>query len=319
MFRISGVVGKMEDLLNNAIKSIELGVEDYKKEDPKRVLSAIRNMHSGVVLLCKKVLWDISPNQIYRDGDTRSSELTIAHVEIDMRRPTIGVKVIEDRLKKAGVNIDWDNMHRLTRIRNKVEHLFMDEGSKIAVEALASVVPIVDELLTSHLNRDPAKEFGVGVWETILRNKDVFEKRKKICLESFRKISNWPPNFIDKCISEMECPKCQSKLILQSDKTNVHYERIALSCMQCRVDSRKSDILELAISNVFFEEWHFVYKDGDEEPVEECQRCHRESWIVRRNHCALCHPDEYVCDCCGEISNLDNFDVNQNLCKYCLE
>lgn len=63
----------MDELLKNAIHSIEIGVEDSREmDDPRRVASAIRNIYAGVLLLCKKVLWDASPRGtdgvlIYRD------------------------------------------------------------------------------------------------------------------------------------------------------------------------------------------------------------------------------------------------------------
>ena len=46
----------MKELLENAVLSIELGVEDYQTGDERRVLSAIRNLYAGVLLLCKQVL-----------------------------------------------------------------------------------------------------------------------------------------------------------------------------------------------------------------------------------------------------------------------
>ena len=51
----------MKELLENAVLSIELGVEDYQTGDERRVLSAIRNLYAGVLLLCKQVLWNESP------------------------------------------------------------------------------------------------------------------------------------------------------------------------------------------------------------------------------------------------------------------
>jgi hypothetical protein len=53
----------MSDLLKNAIASIQLGVEDFKRnDDPRRLLSAIRNFYAGVLLLCKEVLRRLSPD-----------------------------------------------------------------------------------------------------------------------------------------------------------------------------------------------------------------------------------------------------------------
>ena len=46
----------MSHLFDNAIQSIQLGVEDYQNDDPKRAVSAVRNFYAGVLLLAKEVL-----------------------------------------------------------------------------------------------------------------------------------------------------------------------------------------------------------------------------------------------------------------------
>jgi hypothetical protein len=46
----------MNTLFDNAIQSIQLGIEDYQANDPRRALSAVRNFYSGVLLLAKEVL-----------------------------------------------------------------------------------------------------------------------------------------------------------------------------------------------------------------------------------------------------------------------
>ena len=46
----------MQNMFENAVQSIQLGVEDYKKNTPSRALSAVRNFHAGLLLLAKEVL-----------------------------------------------------------------------------------------------------------------------------------------------------------------------------------------------------------------------------------------------------------------------
>ena len=55
----------MNTLLDNAVASIQLGVEDFElsKEDPRRVISAIRNLYAGVLLLFKEELARRSPKE----------------------------------------------------------------------------------------------------------------------------------------------------------------------------------------------------------------------------------------------------------------
>ena len=46
----------MNSLFDNPIQSIQIGIEDYKHNDPKRALSAVRNFYAGTLLLAKEVL-----------------------------------------------------------------------------------------------------------------------------------------------------------------------------------------------------------------------------------------------------------------------
>jgi len=48
-------------LLQNAIDSIQVGVEDYRMDDDRRYLSAVRNICAGILLLYKEKLKRLSP------------------------------------------------------------------------------------------------------------------------------------------------------------------------------------------------------------------------------------------------------------------
>ena len=49
-------------LFENALHSIQIGVEDFGSDDPRRILSAVRNVQAGVLLLCKEKLRRLSPD-----------------------------------------------------------------------------------------------------------------------------------------------------------------------------------------------------------------------------------------------------------------
>ncbi|HDS1209226.1 hypothetical protein KE622_08000 [Shewanella algae] len=49
-------------LLNNAVESIQIGVEDFESSDARRVLSAVRNISAGILLLYKEKLRRMSPS-----------------------------------------------------------------------------------------------------------------------------------------------------------------------------------------------------------------------------------------------------------------
>jgi hypothetical protein len=52
----------MKTILENAVSSIQIGIEDYQSNDPRRVLSVVRNLSAGVLLLFKEKLRQLSPD-----------------------------------------------------------------------------------------------------------------------------------------------------------------------------------------------------------------------------------------------------------------
>ncbi len=48
-------------LLDNAVGAIQIAIEDFGSNDQRRVLGAIRNLHAGILLLCKVKLQRLSP------------------------------------------------------------------------------------------------------------------------------------------------------------------------------------------------------------------------------------------------------------------
>jgi hypothetical protein len=49
------------NLLENAIHSTRLYLQDYSAESDDRLLSAVRNLHAGILLLYKEKLHSLSP------------------------------------------------------------------------------------------------------------------------------------------------------------------------------------------------------------------------------------------------------------------
>src|SRR5947207_17638 len=57
----------MNSLFDNAIQSIQIGIEDYEANEPKRALSAVRNFYAGTLLLAKEVLVRAVPKAKIKD------------------------------------------------------------------------------------------------------------------------------------------------------------------------------------------------------------------------------------------------------------
>ena len=50
------------DLLENAVRSLRVALADFSKDDDERLLSVVRNIHAGILLLCKEKLASLSPD-----------------------------------------------------------------------------------------------------------------------------------------------------------------------------------------------------------------------------------------------------------------
>jgi len=51
----------MNNLLKNAITSLELGIDDYFSKKENRVFSSVRNLYAGILLMYKSKLLDLCP------------------------------------------------------------------------------------------------------------------------------------------------------------------------------------------------------------------------------------------------------------------
>ena len=83
----------MSPLLNNAVLSIQLGLEDFSSEDERRIISAVRNLYSGVLLLSKEVLRRLSPSGS-NDLLIRKAKKVLKNNEGNVRRVRDGKKTI---------------------------------------------------------------------------------------------------------------------------------------------------------------------------------------------------------------------------------
>lgn len=98
-------------LLQNAINSIEIGIEDYKlsQQDERRIISCVRNVFAGILLLFKYKLVELSP--------ANSDEVLIKQqiswfmengniIAKGKGDKTVDVQSIKDRFKSLNISID---------------------------------------------------------------------------------------------------------------------------------------------------------------------------------------------------------------------
>src|SRR3954467_2940312 len=99
------------ELLDNAIESIQVGVEDYRSGTRPRLLSAVRNIHAGILLLYKEALRRESPadsNDVLLMAKNLPSRDSIGKVTIvGVGRKTVDTQQIKERFQGLGIGTDW--------------------------------------------------------------------------------------------------------------------------------------------------------------------------------------------------------------------
>ena len=309
----------MNSLFDNAVQSIVLGVEDYQTDDPKRALSAVRNLYAGVLLLGKEVLIRqapmADPNTLLAsrvepmpdgDGGVRFSQSGVQTVDFE----TLG-----KRLKKFGVDVDLRHMKQLNKTRNSIEHRSTELSPEALREQIAAVFPTVIQLF-HHTGEEPG-DILKDAWQEILQVREAYEVEAKACKDTLEAI-NWPRS----AIAEMTlcCPNCGSGLVAQRDPANSDPHSMVCSCRACANELDPEEVVEKTLRSHFALEAYIAMTDGDEEPFGMCPECGRETylWGSENDGCTMCGAVLGECVFCGEqLSPWSVSGDDDSWCSYC--
>jgi hypothetical protein len=314
----------MSELLGNAVASIQLGVEDFQRlDDPRRLISAIRNFHAGVLLLCKEVLRRLSPlnsNEVHvkaRQKATRGPSGEI--VFVGDGKKTVDEYTIRERFKDLGISVDLSALSKLTVIRNDIEHYSSMHPEETMQQAFSAALPIVHTIITSELSFEPFDVLGEECWLYFSEQAEILNREQVRCRESFKSIE-WISDALKTAyaLSEFACPDCQSKLLKQKDSSNRAEIDISFVCTKCGADADREIVIEAAIEKILSYQSYMAAKDGGESPVCECPECGKESYILEEQRCPVCGLSLEPCFCsvCGEGVSLEGLYNGLDLCDY---
>jgi DNA-directed RNA polymerase subunit M/transcription elongation factor TFIIS len=312
---------EMEKIVQNAIDSIELGVEDFQSEDPRRNLSAVRNIYAGVLLLCKAVLWSRSYSSngslIYVKYEPKIGKAGEVVWEAD-RRKTVDVNEIKSRFKLLSIDLDWARLNAFAIHRNNIEHFHMLAPEAVVREALSGALPLINDLMRRLLRVQPEHHFTQGCWAALLKNAEIQEAIENDCEASFANIS-WESQDVIFPRDHFECTNCSSSLVYQVDEKNKSVSMIKFGCRACgSVDLDASDVLESALIVATEADAYIAMTDGGDTPLETCPECGRDTFIVDIRECAVCEasiPAE--CAVCHSAISIQEYDPDYpELCGY---
>jgi DNA-directed RNA polymerase subunit M/transcription elongation factor TFIIS len=313
----------MSPLLQNAVVSIQLGLEDFASEDDRRVISAVRNLYSGVLLLCKEVLRQLSP--------PASNDILIRKIKKAIKDPDGSVRIagagkktvdrfeIEETFKQLQLAVDLSNLKRLAEIRNDIEHLHPTHATALIQEAVADAMPIIRAIIVSELEDDPGNLLGLEAWNTLLDEAKVFKTEADACKATFENIQ-WNSESLEDSVGELRCPNCSSSLLKNESDEASSLSDLDLVCSKCGETSEAESAFEKALGQSMQGAAYIAMTDGGEPPLENCPECGLDMYVVDEGKCVNCDfsLDEYECAVCSTPLSVDDYRYgNGDLCSYC--
>ena len=312
----------MNSILSNAVSSIQLGIEDYESPDPRRVLSALRNLTAGILLLFKERLRELSP--------PGSDDVLIKQVIQPALHPdgtlyfggssskTVDVQQIRQRFDSLGVKVDWKRFEAVTSARNNAEHFCVTLSAVRVKEILADAMHIMHAFIRDELRREPVELLGSATWGALLSLADINAREQDSCAQARAEI-NWGNPLTRSVSANLRCTKCESQLLTPSDTSDDDVHRIRFLCVACgTADIPYQDMIEAAARKHFFADLYIAHTRGGELPLIECSSCRREAFALEQVLCLACGNQlaSVQCQGCGEY--FYEAETNEDeLCELC--
>lgn len=304
------------DLLTNATTSIRLGVEDYQAGTPDRMLSAVRNIHAGVLLLYKEALRRESPedsNDVLVKAQMRPEKDASGKLAfVGVGKKTVDIAQIKERFTALGIQTEWALLDKITEARNDLEH-YIPKHSQAALQGLiANAFTIVRDFVTRELKEDPRELLGDATWQAMLDVSTVYEEERAAC-QVARDAIDWMSDALEEGVAALSCRDCGYDLLRPADVDG----EVLLECARCgAVESRESYVPK-AIRSALEGDAYSAMKDGVDEPYTDCPECGEEAYVMSERKCALCQAEaEHECERCGTDIPASEM-VSSPMCGYC--
>jgi hypothetical protein len=310
----------MDTILKNAVQSIQIGVEDFQSTDPRRVLSATRNIMAGVLLLFKEKLRRLSPKD--SDEVLIKQKLLPEHgpdgsvVFKGAGKKTVDVQQIKERFTSLGIVVDMATFDKISNIRNHIEHYRVKESPSAIKELVADSFLIIRDFVTNELALEPVDLLGVATWCTLLETSTVMEKVRAECKAAMAAI-DWGSDLMHDVAANLTCLSCESSLLKPVDPEVEMVLALDLKCAVCGEAFELVEGLEKAVAEHFASEIYTAYTDGGDLPVATCWECGKETFVCAEQVCLACSatPAYETCAVCGAGLGPDDQEF-QGLCDY---
>jgi len=306
------------DLLTNAVESIQVGVEDYNGGSRPRLLSAVRNIHAGILLLYKEALLRASPpdsNEALikaRIEPIRDADGDVTFVGVG--RKTVDTRQIRERFDSLGIHTDWKLLESITSVRNDIEHYFPNVTHDAIRGVVASAFILIRRFTSDELEKEPRTLLGQPTWDAMLAAAELHAVERAACDVELEKVA-WESDALDEGIRELRCPDCGSDLLRPIRGSS--FIDVELECVSCGMAHGPDGYIPLAVEKALEWESYVAMDDGDEQPYTECPECFTATYVLAENRCAGCGASvERECIRCGNSIPASEL-ASAPLCGYC--
>ncbi len=306
-------------ILNNAIDSIILGLEDYESSDHKHLISCTRNIFAGILLLFKHKLSVLSPEN--------SDEVLIKQRVLPKKDPTgiivwegkgkktVDVHQIKERFESLGVKTHWDRIKKINEFRNDIEHYHSNMSKDAIRYLLSNSFIVIRDFITEELALDPRNLLGEDSWNILVSVSEVYQKEKEACNGEIDKI-DWASESLGEALKDIDCENCGSGLITIKKFEKVR-EYTVLVCKSCQSEYEYESIVEEAITKYFSFEKYLSFTDGNTIPVISCPECGNETYVYSEEQCLFCGASfKHTCGRCGQEIMPEEID-GSGFCGWC--
>lgn len=308
-------------LLGNAVGAIQIAIEDFHSNDERRVLAAIRNLHAGILLLCKVKLQRLSPtdsDEVLLKQSIRPQLVADGSIKwVGTGTKTTDQQAIKERFKALKIPLDTKRLESISQTRNMAEHYYFSGTRRQAQEAFAEGCILIRHLVMDVLDEDPTALIGEEAWSALYENRLIFDRELQACRATLEPLV-WLSGAAD-VPENIQCPNCGSKLVRQLDELNSDPHMASFRCTACGQTADVEAVVLHVLDEVYGADAYIAAKDGGDPPVEDCPECGLESYVVERSACALCEfsvPKGADCAICGEPLTAHDYAENGGLCGY---
>jgi hypothetical protein len=310
----------MHPLLTNAAQSIQIGIEDYRSTDPKRVLSGVRNITAGVLLLFKEKLRQLSPDQSDEVLLKQKIEPKFsADNQVEFRgagKKTVDVQQIRERFESLKIEVDWKRVDAMVNARNNIEHYYSGLSDASMRDLIANSFITIRDFTVTQLNIDPRALLGNATWQYLLETNDIYQRERAECLSENSKL-DWRSGRTPALIEHIRCLHCSSDLLRTTNPPQFDIRSATFRCLACNGECDFAEIAEHAIEECYGGEAFVAIKDGGDSPYDDCPGCGLTTFFIGEDDCAVCgyEPTHANCAICDSPLSLEEQELG-GLCGY---